>query len=371
MRRRIASIIIKEFIELKRDRRTFAIVIFMPLVQLLIFGYALSTDVKHIPTVVWDASNTPQSRSFLDSFRQTEFFDVAFYASNYEEINRRVDSGEARAALVIPADYARKLERREPAQVQFFVDGSEPTSGQQALFYASMIAQAKNSEIMTSRLNRPFEPPVKLEPRVWYNPSMEAVAFNIPGLIGVVLQMMTTLLTAFAIVREREMGTMEQLITSPLKPWELIVGKLVPYILVAYADVIMILAAAVLVFKVPVHGNIFLLLALTSVFLMYSLGIGILVSSVSRNQFQAYQLAWAPQIPAVLLSGFFFPVEAMPRLAQAISYLIPLTYFLHMIRGILLKGVGLEYLWRDVAVLGVVGSLTLVFAITRLRKTLD
>ncbi len=371
MIQRISSIILKEFIQLKRDRRTFAIILFMPMVQLLIFGYALSTDVKHIPTAVWDASNTPQSRSFIDAFRQTEFFDVDYYVSNYAEITRRIDGGEAKAALVIPSNYATLVERREPTSIQFFVDGSDPTTATRALFYANLIAQAKNTEILSSRLSRPVEPAVALESRVWYNPGLEAVAFNVPGLIGVVLQMLTILLTAFAIVRERETGTMEQLITSPLKSWELIVGKLIPYILVAYADVVMILSIAVFVFHVPVHGNIFLLLALTSVFLMYSLGIGILVSSVSKTQFQACQLAWAPQIPAVLLSGFFFPVEAMPRLAQIISYFIPLTYFLHMIRGILLKGVGLEYLWRDVAILGAIGSLTLIFAITRLRKTLD
>ncbi len=371
MLQRISSIIVKEFIQLKRDRRTFAIIIFMPLVQLLIFGYALSTDVKHIPTAVWDASNTPQSREIIDAFRQTEFFDMDYYVANYSEVTRSIDSGDARAALVIPANYASLIDRHEPARVQFFIDGSDPTTGTRALFYANLIAQAKNTQIMSSRLPKPLEPAVAMDTRVWYNPTMEAVAFNVPGLIGVVLQMLTTLLTAFAIVRERETGTMEQLITSPLKSWELIVGKLIPYILVAYADVIMILTLAVLVFRVPVHGSILLLLALTSVFLMYSLGIGILVSSVSKTQFQAYQLAWAPQIPAVLLSGFFFPVEAMPRLAQIISYFIPLTYFLHMVRGILLKGVGLEYLWRDVLVLGIIGTLTLVFAITRLRKTLD
>lgn len=371
MGQRILSIIWKEFIQLKRDRRTFAIIVFMPLVQLLIFGYALSTDVKHIPTVVWDASNTPQSRAFIEAFRQTEFFDVDYYVSNYAQVTDYIDGGLAQAALVIPANYANLLERKETASVQLFVDGSDPNTGTRALFYANLIAQARNTQILADRLGRPIEPAVSLQSRVWYNPGMEAVAFNIPGLIGVVLQMLTTMLTAFAIVRERESGTMEQLITSPLKSYELIIGKLIPYILVAYADVVMILLVALLVFRVPVHGNLLLLLALTSVFLMYSLGIGILVSSVSRTQFQAYQLSWAPQIPAVLLSGFFFPVEAMPRLAQFISYFIPLTYFLHLIRGIMLKGVGLEYLWRDVAILGIVGSLTLVFAVSRLRKTLD
>ncbi len=371
MLQRIASIIQKEFIQLRRDRRTFAIVVFLPIIQLLIFGYALSTDVKHISTAVLDSSNTAQSRALIDSFRSTEFFDVNYYVTNYAEVSHRLDSGDAKAALVIPPDYATLLERREPAQVQFFVDGSDPTTANRALAYGTLIAQMQNARLLAARFSRPIEPAISVQPRVWYNPSLEAVAFNIPGLIGVVLQMMTTMLTAFAIVRERESGTMEQLITSPLKPYELIVGKLIPYILVAYADVVGILVVSVLVFHVPVHGNIFLLFALTSVFLMYSLGLGILVSTVSKTQFQAYQLSWAPQIPAILLSGFFFPVEAMPRFAQYISYFIPLTYFLHIVRGVLLKGVGMEYLWKDVLILGVIGLATLVFAVSRLRKTVD
>lgn len=372
MWQRIMSIIVKEFIQFRRDRRTFLIIMIMPVIQLLIFGYALSTEIKNIPTVVWDSSNTAQSRALIDSFQQTKYFAMESFVSSYEEITHHLDGGLAKAALVIPSDYATRLERRETAKVQFFVDGSDPNTGMTAVSYASLITQDKNIDLLSSKLGgHSIEPAISLEPRVWYNPNMEAVAFNIPGLIGVVLQMLTTLLTSFAIVRERETGTMEQLITSPLKPYELIIGKLVPYILVAYADIIMILLVATLVFRVPVHGSILLLLALSSVFLMFSLGIGILISTVSKNQFQAMQLAWTTQIPAILLSGFIFPVEAMPRLAQLISYFIPLTYFLHIVRGIILKGVGIEYLWRDAAILAVIGILTLFFSVTRLRKTLD
>ncbi|MDP2719275.1 MAG: ABC transporter permease [Dehalococcoidia bacterium] len=372
MRQRILSIIVKEFIQLRRDRRTLGLIIFLPVVQLLIFGYALSTEVNNIPTVVWDASNTARSRSLVDSFRNTEYFDIRFYASSYDEVARHIDGGTAKLAVVIPPDYALRIDRRETAKVQFFVDGSDPNTGIIAISQANLVTGAMNIDFLVERLGgRKIEPAISLEPRVWYNPSMEAVAFNVPGLIGVVLQMITVLLTSFAIVRERETGTIEQLLTSPIKSHELIIGKLVPYIIIAYADVILILIVATAVFKMPFHGSVILLLALSSVFLMFSLGIGILISTVSKNQFQAMQMTWGTQIPAILLSGFIFPVDSMPRLAQWISYLIPLTYYLRIIRGIILKGVGIEYLWRDVAILGGVGIITLFFSIIRLRKTLD
>jgi ABC-2 type transport system permease protein len=372
MRQRILSIIVKEFIQLRRDRRTFVLIILLPAIQLLIFGYALSTEIKNIPTAVWDASKTSQSRALLDSFRNTEYFALNYYLTSYEEVAHHIDGGFAKVALIIPSDYATRLERRETAALQLFIDGSDPTIGNIAIANANLIVQAKNADLMVTKLGgHTIEPAISIEPRVWYNPSMEAVAYNVPGLVGVVLQMITILLTAFAIVRERETGTIEQLITSPIKPYELIIGKLIPYIFIAYIDVIVILLVATFVFNMPFHGNILLLLILTSVFLMYSLGIGIFISTVSRNQFQAMQLAWGTQIPSILLSGFFFPVDAMPRLAQWISYLIPLTYFLHIIRGVILKGTGIEYLWKDVVILGVIGVITLFFSITRLHKTLD
>ena len=370
MLQRIFSIIVKEFIQLRRDRRSMAMVVVIPVIQMCIFGYALSTDVKNVSLVLWDASNTRESRELIESFRQTEFFTVNYYATSYDDITSLIESGDAKVALVIPTDYSRKLHREEAA-VQFFVDGSDPTVGIQALANASLIAQAKGAELTSAAADgQGARIPISLEPRIWYNPAMQSAIFYLPGLVGVILQMLTVMLTAFAIVRERETGTIEQLNVTPLRRGELVVAKLLPYIAIAYAQVILVLTTASLVFGMPMRGNILLLLALTGVFLMFSLGIGLFISTVSRTQFQAMQASVMVLLPSILLSGFVFPVESMPRLAQWISALLPLTYFLRIVRGIVVKGVGMEYLWADTTVLAGMGVLTLLLAVFRLRKTL-
>lgn len=370
MWQRIISIILKEFIQLRRDRRTMAMIVVIPIIQMSIFGYALSTDIKHVSLVVWDASNTPESRELIDSFRQTEFFSVKFYAVSYDDITQRIESGQARVALVIPPEYSRHLHRGETAPVQFFTDGSEPTSGIQALANASLIVQAKGAELLSKEQLSEVPLPVSLQPRVWYNPAMQSSIFYLPGLVGLILQMLTVMLTAFAIVRERENGTIEQLNVTPLRQGELITGKLVPYIIIAYAQVILVLTTAVLIFNMPIRGNLLLLLSLTSLFLMFSLGIGLFISTISRTQFQAMQASIMILLPSVILSGFVFPVESMPKLAQWISSILPLTYYLRIVRGIVVKGIGMEYLWRDTVILAAMGVLTLVIASSRVRKTL-
>jgi ABC-2 type transport system permease protein len=335
-----------------------------------IFGYALSTDVKNVSLVVWDASNTVESRELIESFGQTEFFSVNFYATDYDDITERIESGKAKVALVIPPEYSRHLHRGETAPVQFFTDGSEPTTGIQALANASLIVQAKGAELMGKAQLDKAAVPISLQPRVWYNPAMQSSIFYLPGLVGLILQMLTVLLTAFAIVRERENGTIEQLNVTPLRRGELIVGKLIPYIIIAYAQVILVLTTAVAIFSMPVRGNLLLLLSLTSLFLMFSLGIGLLISTISRTQFQAMQASLMILLPSILLSGFVFPVESMPKLAQWISAMLPLTYYLRIVRGIVVKGVGMEYLWPDTLILAAMGAVTLVIASSRIRKTL-
>jgi ABC-2 type transport system permease protein len=370
MWQRIISIILKEFIQLRRDRRTLAMVIIIPIIQMSIFGYALSTDVKNISLVVWDVSNTPESRELIDSFRQTEFFSVNFYATSYDDITELIESGKAKVALVIPPEYSRHLHRGETAPVQFFTDGSEPTAGIQALANASLIVQAKGAELMSKGQLSEVALPVSLQPRIWYNPAMQSSIFYLPGLVGLILGMLTVMLTAFAIVRERENGTIEQLSVTPLRRGELIVGKLIPYTIIAYAQVILVLATAVAIFGMPIRGNLLLLLSLTSLFLMFSLGIGLFISTVSRTQFQAMQASVLILLPSVLLSGFIFPVESMPKLAQWISAILPLTYYLRIVRGIIIKGIGMEYLWLDTIILAAMGVLTLIIASSRVRKTL-
>ena len=370
MWQRIISVMIKEFIQLRRDRRTMAMIVVIPIIQMSIFGYALSADIKNVSLVVWDASNTVESRELIESFRQTEFFSVNYYAIDYDDIARRIESGDAKVALVIPPEYSRHLHRSETVQVQFFADGSDPSTGIQALANASLIVQAKGAELMGKSQLREIVLPVSLEPRVWYNPAMQSSIFYLPGLVGLILQMLTVMLTAFAIVREKENGTIEQLNVTPLRRGELIVAKLIPYIIIAYAQVILVLTTAVLVFSMPIRGNLLLLLSLTSLFLMFSLGIGLFISTISRTQFQAMQASIMILLPSIILSGFFFPIESMPKLAQWISMVIPLTYFLRILRGIVVKGVGFELLWQEAAILALMGVVTLVLAATRVRRTL-
>jgi len=370
MWQRIISIILKEFIQLRRDRRTVAMIVVIPIIQMSLFGYALSTDIKNVSLVVWDASNTAESRELIESFDQTEFFSVNFYATDYDDITERIESGEAKTALVIPPEYSNHLHRGETAPVQFFTDGSEPTSGIQALANASLIVQAKGAELMSKDQLSEVALPISLQPRVWYNPAMQSSIFYLPGLVGLILQMLTVMLTAFAIVRERENGTIEQLNVTPLRRGELIVGKLIPYIIISYAQVILVLVTAVVVFSMPIRGNLLLLLALTALFLMFSLGIGLFISTISRTQFQAMQASVMILLPSIILSGFIFPVESMPKVAQWIAAILPLTYYLRIVRGIVVKGIGMEYLWQDTVILAAMGILTLVIASSRVRKTL-
>jgi ABC-2 type transport system permease protein len=369
---RIFSISLKEIIELLRDRRSFVIILFVPLLQLFIFGYALSTDVKNVPLVIWDSSKSSQSRELIQAFDETEFFAIQGYADDYDQIQRAIDGGVARVALIIPSDYATKLLRGEQVEVQVFIDGSETTTALQALSSSALIAQAKSVALASARSGGlvGMVLPIDLQARVWYNPAMQAAVFNIPGLIGVIAQVLTSMLTAFSVVRERETGTIEQLNVTPLRRGELIVGKLIPYVVIAYIQVILVLLVAVTVFGIVIQGNVWLLLALTSPFLLFSLGLGLLFSTISRTQFQAQQLSFAFTLPSILLSGFMYPIASMPPVAQWISTVIPLTYYLNIVRGIIVKGIGFAYLWQDVLILLVFGVLTLVIAATRLRKTL-
>ncbi len=370
MWQRIMSITVKEFIQLSRDRRSMAMVILIPIIQMSIFGYALSTDIKNVSMVVWDANNTLESRELIRSYAETEFFSVNYYATDYDDITKRIESGKAKVAMVIPPEYDELLHRGESASIQFFTDGSDPNIAIQAVANANLIAQAKGIEIMSQIQGSEPALAITLEPRIWYNPAMQSSIFYLPGIVGVILQVLTMMLTAFAIVREREMGTIEQLNITPLRRGELIVGKFIPYTIVAYIQISVVLLTAVLVFDMPIRGSLLLLVALSFLFLSFSLGLGLFISTISRTQFQAMQASIFVFLPSILLSGFIFPVESMPRLAQWISAVLPLTYYLRIVRGIIVKGVGIEYLWQDAAVLAVFGAITLLLATWRVQKTL-
>ncbi|PKM82691.1 MAG: ABC transporter permease [Firmicutes bacterium HGW-Firmicutes-14] len=373
---RLISVSRKEIIQIKRDPPSLIMAFVVPLMMLLIFGYAVTTDVEHIETAVMDQSRSLESRQLIDMFRNTGYFDPDTHAGNFTEMTHLLDTGKARVGLIIPADYAVNIRRNEQAQLQIIVDGSDPLVARTALSTAQVIAQARSFDLKVKNLQQSglgisVEPALDLRYRVWYNPNMESMKFNIPGLIGLIMQNITMLLTAFAMVRERERGTLEQLIITPVRPVELIIGKLMPYIVIAFFDVLLILGFGVFWFNVPVNGNVFLLLGLSFIFLIGALGLGMFVSTVAKTQLQAMQIGFAIILPSVLLSGFMFPRESMPQIIQAIGYAMPLTYFLKILRGIILKGVGVEYLWNDILLLVVFVVAIVTLSIFRMNKRLD
>lgn len=373
---RLKSIIVKEIIQIKRDPASLAIVFVMPVVMLLLFGYAVTTDVEHISMAVFDQSKSQESRQIVANFENTGFFDVTKYAVNYQDIRHSIDAGTVKTGLVIPPDYARNIHRNKPAQLQLIVDGSDPLVARTALNTAQVTAQNKAFELKIQTIRRAgvslnMRPALDMRTRVWFNPNMESTKFNVPGLIGLIMQNITMLLTAFALVRERERGTLEQLIITPVRSGELIIGKMIPYVVIAFMDVIIILLVGIYWFDVPVKGSIPLLLGLSFLFLLAALGFGMFISTVAKTQLQAMQMSFLIILPSVLLSGFMFPREAMPKFIQLIGYLLPLTYFLKILRGIVLKGIGAAYMWNDILFLAVFGIGILALATLRLKKRLD
>lgn len=370
---RVLSITRKEFLHIVRDRRTLAVMFLIPVVQLLLMGYAATTDIKHLKTAVWDQDHTAGSRELLEAYRASNYFDITRYVNSQEELAHAVDNGEVRAGIIIPAGYERALERGEQVKVAVVIDGSDPSVASAALSAAQGVGQTQSVEIMQKSLGRRLEraPGIEVHPRVWYNPSMESSNFMVPGLIGTILMMLTMLFTAMAIVREREQGTMEQLIVTPIRPLELIIGKVLPFVLIAFLNLLEILFIGVWWFGVPIHGSVPLLLGLSSVFLLSSLGLGILISTVSKTQQEAMMLTFFILLPSIFLSGYFFPIDAMPPFLQLVSRFVPLTYVLIIVRSIILKGVGFEVLAGEVAALAAFGTAVVFLSAVRFRKRLD
>jgi len=373
---RLWSLIRKEFIQIVRDPRTLVIMFIMPIIMLFLLGYAATNDVRNIPAAIFDQDRSVAARELIDAYRAADYFRFDFDVSSPEELQWLIDSGQARAGLIIPPDYGQRLTRHEPAQVAFVLDGSDPTIAATALSAATLIGQAKATAVLRATLETrgqsgSVEAPVEVRTQVWYNPDLVSTYFMIPALIGTILQYMAVLLTATAIVRERERGTIEQLIITPIRSWELVVGKLAPYALIAFFNLLEVLIIGTLWFKVPVNGDLGLLLALSALFLLSTLGIGLLISTIARTQFEAMLLAFLIQLPAIFLSGFFFPLAAMPPLLQALSYLVPLRYFLIIVRSIVIKGVGLEAVLGEVIALAIFGVVVMGIAARRFHKRLD
>ncbi len=372
MRSRIVAIVRKEFLQIRHDRRTLAMVLVLPIMQLILFGYAINTVVDHLPTIVFDEAADPDSRALVVAFQNSGYFDVQNYARSADELRDHIDAGRAKVGIHIPPDFGDEVLRGRPGVAQLVVDGSDPNVAQTALFAAGAVAQARAADVTANLVARTARPVpsggIDLRPVVLYNPSMLSVNFMVPGIIGLILQFQTLLLTAFAVVRERERGTLEQLVVTPIKPWELMLGKLIPYTITSFVAATGAVAGGRLLFGVEVNGSLLLLAVLSLLFLLGSLGVGLLVSTISQTQVQAMQTAMFVMLPSLLLSGFLYPRETMPFIIQQLSLLIPLTYYLQILRGIMVKGVGLDVLWPNVVPLAAFSLAVFTLSAWRFQK---
>ena len=373
---RFTAVLKKEFIHILRDRASLIMAIAMPIAMLLIFGYAINTNVEHLPTVVWDQAQTVDSRELITSIRNTQYLDPDNFVQGYKQIEGYLDSGKARAAVIIPPDFGKKIQGMKQATAQVLVDGSDPTVARAVMSAIQMLGLNKSLQLQSERLvamgtATGTEMPLNLETRVWYNPDMKSMVFNIPALIGLILQSVIAMLTSFSIVREKERGTMEQLVVTPIRPLELMLGKLLPYVVIGFVSMSLIMATGIFWFGVVPIGSVPLLFLLATLFLVTILAIGLLISSIAKTQLQAMQMTFIMLLPSILLSGFIFPRETMPKLLQILGGLLPLTYFLKIVRGIFLKGVGIENLWQDALTLCAFAIVLLAIASKRFKKTLD
>ena len=375
MNSRLFSIIRKEFIQIFRDLRTLVMILVIPIMQLFLLGYSATSDVRNIPLAVLDQSRSLESRALLDAYRAADYFRIAFTVDSEAEIENLIERGKARAAVIIPPDYAQRLADGN-AQVAFILDGSDPTSASTALSAAQLISQSHATGILTERFARTGQNlrvrmPVEVRTTVWYNPDMVSAYFMIPGVIGMVLFAIAAILTATSVVRERERGTIEQLIVTPIRPWELIVGKLVPYVILGFFNTLEVLAVGHWWFGMPIRGDIGLIILLSLDFLVTGLGIGLFASTIANTQQEAMLTVWMTLLPSIFLSGFFFPLEAMPAVLRWISYLMPLRYYLVILRALLLKGVGLAMIQTDVIAMTLFAFGIMTAAALRFHKRLD
>lgn len=371
---RLRAIVWKEFVQMRRDKATLGMMLGIPVLQLLLFGYAIRTDVRHLPLAVYDASRTLASRTLIEQFVGTGNFTVRMQADSYGGALRALDQGRVHAAVVIPPDYARDVARGRPAAVQVLVDASDPLASQNAIAAASLVGQRASLERLESR--QPGTPaiariPIEVRVRPLYNPALRTAIYIVPGIIGMILSITLMIITSIAIVRERERGTLEQLVVTPLTRSEIMVGKIAPYVAVGYVQMTAVLLVGRLVFRVPLRGDVLLLYAETLLFIVASLGLGLFVSTLARTQSQAMQASYFFVMPSVLLSGFMFPREGMPPVARQIGLCIPLTYYLQILRGVMLRGVGIAALWPQTLMLALFALVFFGFSVGRFRKQLE
>ena len=370
MWQRLKALLYKEFIQMRRDRLTFGIMVGIPIIQLLIFGFAINTEVKHLPTAVYDMSRSMSSSALMQRFEASGYFDIVAYVDSPETIREMIERSEIRAGFLFPPDYAKRISDAEDAKVEMIVDASDSMSASSAITTAQLIALGYNDALQETRNGNDAAFRLYIQPL--YNPDFISAHYMVPGILGVILTMTMVMITSVSIVREKEFGTLEQLLVTPLRPFELMVGKIVPYVLIGYVQITLALLLGLAVFDIPVMGSVGLLYLLTTLFILASLSLGIFISTVAKNQLQAVQLSFFLILPTILLSGFMFPREAMPDLFYYLGDLFPLTFYLEIIRGVLLKGIGLEFLYRPALVLlafvgALLGVSVLLFA-RRMRR---
>lgn len=355
---------------MRRDRFTLAMLIGIPAIQLALFGYAVQTEVRNVPTVVLDQSRTPQSRRLVDMMANTRNFRIIGTVTDREDVRNAIERGEAAAAIIVPPEFATDLKRGHTAQAQVIVDAADPLSSAAAISAAALTG-ARSGPELTGRSTPGVAPAVDVRVRPWYNPESRSSHYIVPGIIGILLTMTMVSITGAAIVRERERGTLEQLVVTPIGKTSLMLGKTIPFALVGYLQVTVILVLGKLLFDIPLRGNLVLLYLLIAPFVVASLGTGLFISAVTKTQIQAMQLSFFFIMPNILLSGFMFPRAAMPEPAQWVGAALPLTYFLTVMRGVLLKGVALNDIWRDALTLTGFAVVLVAMSVRKFSKTVD
>ena len=368
----------KEFIQIRRDRATIYMVFIFPLMMLILYGFGIRYDVKSVPMAIFDQDRTQTSRQYIERFERSPYFTVQRYAESYSELESGINRGTTRIGVVIPPNFSERLASNREAVVQMLVDGADNNTATIAMSYASAISRTYSTSVVMQQmesvlrnLNLPL-PAISAEPRVWFNPDLESVQFIVPGIIAVIMMITGTVLTAVTIVKEKEQGTIEQIVSSPIRKFELMIGKTVPYAVLAYLDFLIIVVASKLMFGIEIKGSILLLLLTAFFYLIGVLGIGILVSTVTQTQISAmFAAIMASMLPSILLSGFIFPIRQMPWALQVLTLVVPARYFIEILRDIYLKGLGLESFWLETLYIMVFGIAMIALAARRFRKKLE
>ncbi len=378
MRSPLTAIARKEFIQIRRDKSTIYMVFIFPLMMLILYGYGIRYDVKLVPITVFDQDASFESRQYLERFGESPYFSIIRYVPNYRELENDINRGEARLGVVIPPDFGERLSSNREATVQVIVDGADSNTATIALGYFSAITREYSSAVMMNQMEAMIRrtnlsiPPMEIEPRIWFNEDLQSVEFIVPGIIAIIMMIIGTLLTAVTIVKEKEDGTIEQIVSSPIKRHQLMLGKVLPYAVLAYLDFLLVVLASYVFFGVEIRGSVLLLFIVAFFYLLGVLGIGILVSTITETQISAMLIAiLVSLLPSILLSGFIFPIRQMPEALQILTTVIPARYFIEILRDIYLKGLGLEAIWREILYIMLFGFVTLVLAAQRFQKRLD